>query len=55
MNRIFCNKCGKELYGTLEQLRKVCDECTNKNRNVDVNCHACRGDAGYETHTCGKA
>lgn len=50
-----CIKCKKEIYGTLEQLRELCDDCTNDNRNEDSDCHACRGDAGYVTHTCGRA
>lgn len=46
-----CKQCNRDL-GT--DFRDICQYCQNENRAKGVGCHACRGDAGYLTHTCGK-
>lgn len=48
------NKCKQCKCDLLTDFRDICSFCQNENRNNGVKCHACCGDAGYITHTCGK-
>lgn len=46
-----CKQCKQPLYNYTYD---ICGDCAKENRQEGVGCHACRGDSGYVTHTCGK-